>query len=94
MEHPDNNLLNPDRQDPDIADQECAEFQSLMAERIGAGDDLYAYDHMKSCPRCPALLQNLEYMAESIRLALQEPVLEPDDDLWRKIEDKIKLGEA
>ena len=87
-------LQAPELQAEDPIDQECAEFQSRMADRIGAGEDLYAFNHMKTCPRCPALLKNLEYMAESIRIALQEPVLEPGDDLWDKIETKIKLGEA
>jgi len=93
-EQPVNNLHHPELLAQDPVDQECVEFQSRMAERIGAGDDLYAYDHMKTCPRCPALLENLEYMAETIRIALQEPVLEPGDDLWHRIENKIKQGEA
>jgi len=80
----------------DLDDQECAQFQSLMAERIGAGEDLQAYDHMNTCQRCPALLRDLAYMAESIRIAMLEdgPDLVPDDHVWRNIEDKIRKGEA
>ncbi len=81
-------------QDPQ--DQECVEFQSLMAERIGAGEDLSTYDHMKTCQRCPALLRDLEYMAESIRTAFkdQEPELDPGDSVWDNIVAKINKGEA
>jgi hypothetical protein len=81
-------------QDPQ--DQECVEFQSLMAERIGAGEDLSNYDHMKTCQRCPALLRDLEYMAESIRTAFQdqEPELDPGDSVWDNIVAKINKGEA
>lgn len=82
--------------DQDLSDQECAEFQSRMAERIGAGEDLYAYDHMATCPRCPALLRDLEYMAESIRTAFQdqEPDLEPGDKVWDNILAKLNENEA
>jgi len=81
--------------DQDLFDEECVEFQSKMAERIGAGENLQTYDHMKTCPRCPALLRDLEYMAASIKFALQtDPDPEPDDLVWRNIEDKIKRGEA
>jgi len=78
----------------DLQDQECAQFQSLMAERIGASEDLQTYEHMKTCPRCPALLRDLEYMVETIKIAMQEPVVDPADDVWRHIEEKIKRGEA
>jgi hypothetical protein len=86
----------PELHAQDPQDQECAEFQSLMAERIGAGEDLSTYDHMKTCQRCPALLRDLEYMAESIRTAFQdqEPELDPGDSVWDNIVAKINKGEA
>jgi hypothetical protein len=74
-------------------DQECAEFQALMAERIGVGDDLQTYPHMLTCERCRSLVRDLEYIAEAARqlIPIEE---EPHEDLWNKIQLAIESGEA
>ena len=73
-------------------DQECAQFQALMADRIGAGEDLKTYSHMLTCERCRALVGDLEAIAAAARLLM--PVeIDPRDDLWIKIKDAIDNNE-
>jgi hypothetical protein len=77
----------------EMLDDDCAEFQALMPERIGAGEDLQSYEHMLTCERCRALVRDLEYIAEAARQLI--PVeQEPPDDLWANIQSAIERGEA
>ncbi len=69
-------------------EQACAAFQQSMAARIAAGDDFQTDAHLRECPRCKALLEELETIAQAARMLL--PVEEePDDNLWQKIEQAI-----
>ena len=82
--------------DQEILDDACANFQALLAERIGAGEDLQSYDHMSTCERCRALVRDLETIARVARelMGVEE---EPPKDLWFDIENAIKRdvsGEA
>jgi hypothetical protein len=74
-------------------DQECAEFQARMAERIAAGEDLASYPHMQTCERCRGLVSDLEHIAQVARL-LMPTEEEPQTDLWAKIQLAIERGEA
>jgi hypothetical protein len=76
------------------SDQECAEFQALMSERIGAGEDLHAYPHMQSCDRCRALISDLEYMAKAIRDMIKPVEQDPTDDLWTKISRQLEREDS
>ena len=85
--------LPGDQTEAEIADRECVEFQSLMPERIGAGEDLQTYPHMLTCERCRSLVRDLELIAEAAgRLMHIEE--EPGDELWVKIQMAIESGEA
>jgi hypothetical protein len=77
----------------EVEDRECAEFQELMPERIGAGEDLQGYPHMQTCERCRALVRDLEYIAEAARrlIPIEE---EPREDLWAQIQIAIERGDA
>ncbi len=67
---------------------ECAEFQSHMAERIGAGENLLDDPHLTDCERCQRLVEELAAIAQAARLLL--PVEEePHEDLWEKIQRAI-----
>ena len=68
----------------------CAEFQAQLADRIGAGENVSAHPHIRSCALCRALLTDLETIAEAARQLL--PAVEPPDHLWKHIELAI-LGE-
>ncbi|HEY9125617.1 MAG TPA: hypothetical protein VIM62_00740 [Acidobacteriaceae bacterium] len=77
----------------EVEDQECAEFQALMPERIGAGEDLQFYPHMLTCERCRALVRDLEYIAAAAKqlIPIEE---EPREDLWAQIQLAIERGDA
>lgn len=69
-------------------DFDCAAFQQGMATRIAAGDDFDQDPHLRQCPRCQALLAELETIAQAARMLLPTEE-EPDDMLWQKIEKAI-----
>jgi len=72
------------------SDQECAEFQAGMAERVSSGQDLQDHPHLLTCSRCSALVSDLEAIANAAKLLM--PIdAEPGDDLWSKIESKLAL---
>jgi hypothetical protein len=60
----------------------CEEFQARMPELLG--DDIREHEHLKTCARCAALLDELEYIA-GIASDLLLPVYEPGESVWRKI---------
>jgi len=60
----------------------CEEFQSQMPELLG--DDIREHEHLKTCARCKALLEELEYIA-GIAGDLLLPVYEPGESVWKNI---------
>jgi hypothetical protein len=60
----------------------CEEFQSQMPELLGDGKR--DHQHLKTCVRCQALLEELEYIA-GIAGDLLLPLHEPGDSVWKKI---------
>lgn len=70
----------------------CEEFQAQLADLISSGQDLSQHPHLKHCPRCRALLADLETIAEAARQLL--PVEPPEDDLWERIESAIQKEES
>jgi hypothetical protein len=66
----------------------CAEFQARLPELIGAGENLSAHPHLKSCKLCHALLADLETIADAARQLF--PSAEPRDEVWEQIESAIK----
>ena len=76
----------------DFNRQDCADFQSRLAELIGAGKDLSQDPHIVSCELCRALLADLTTIAEAARQLF--PVVEPPDEVWQHIESAIKDEES
>jgi hypothetical protein len=72
--------------DPDK--MSCQEFQDLLPELIGTGEDIKLHPHIQSCELCRALLADLETIAEAARQLF--PTVEPPDELWSHIELAIK----
>lgn len=88
MKTPEDTRLPEDQESAPAKEQACAAFQQSMAARIAAGDDFQSDAHLKDCPRCKALLTELETIAQAARMLL--PVEEePSDKLWQKIEQAI-----
>ena len=90
-------MTAPEKQNPSqprefasthAADLDCAAFQQGMAARMAAGDDFDQDPHLRQCPRCQALLAELETIAQAARMLLPTEE-EPDDMLWQKIEKAI-----
>jgi len=66
----------------------CEEFQAQMPELIGGS--IHDHEHLKTCARCQALLEELEYIAR-IAGDLMQPVYEPGDEVWKRITDSLEL---
>jgi anti-sigma factor RsiW len=71
---------------------ECARFQAQLAELVGSGQNLSLHPHLATCPRCRALLRDLETIAEAARQLMAS--IDPPEDLWQNIESAIRQEEA
>lgn len=60
----------------------CEEFQAQMPDLVGS--DIRDHEHLKTCVRCAALLDELQYIAQ-IASDLLLPVYEPGESVWRNI---------
>jgi hypothetical protein len=65
----------------------CEEFQKQMPELLG--EDIREHEHLKTCARCAALLEELEYIAR-IASDLLLPVYEPRETVWQKIHASLR----
>jgi hypothetical protein len=72
----------------DAGKMSCTEFQAQLPELIGTGEDASAHPHVMTCDDCRKFLTDLETIAEAARQLF--PSVEPSDELWKKIESKIK----
>lgn len=70
----------------------CQEFQALLPELIGTGQDISRHPHIQSCELCRALLADLEAIAQAARDLF--PIEEPPDELWSKLDSAIKQEES
>jgi hypothetical protein len=68
----------------------CEEFQSRMPDMLGE-DEIRNHEHLETCARCRALLEELEYIA-SIASDLLLPVYEPGDHVLDNIRASLKPG--
>jgi hypothetical protein len=66
----------------------CEEFQNLLPQLIGTGEDINLHPHIETCELCRAFLSDLEAIAEAARQLF--PAVEPPDDLWSSIESAIQ----
>ena len=67
--------------------QECAEFQSHLADLLGEGQDLSVQPHVKSCENCASLVHDLQYIAQQAKLLL--PLHDPSPEVWSRIESSL-----
>lgn len=66
----------------------CAEFQKVLPEIIGQGEDVMNHPHLKSCHNCNDLVKDLLYIAEQAKLLL--PMRDPGPRVWNNIEDSLR----
>jgi len=72
----------------DTEEMSCEEFQSLLPDLIGSGEDPANHPHLINCDLCRTLLSDLETIAEAARQLL--PPEEPPDRIWKQIESAIR----
>jgi hypothetical protein len=70
------------------------EFENILPELFANGDGKVSRDprlqkFLKKNPDCAALVKDLETIAETAR-SLFEPVEDPSDDVWKKIQSKLQ----
>jgi hypothetical protein len=66
----------------------CADVQRVLPEIIDAGGDLELEAHLKSCPACSELVNELEWIAaESRELAGTQ---DPPDRVWVRISNQLR----
>jgi ribosomal protein S15P/S13E len=66
----------------------CADVQRVLPEIIDAGGDLEFEAHLKSCPACSELVNELEWIAaESRELAGNQ---DPPDRVWVRISNQLR----
>ena len=65
----------------------CEEFQAMLPDLISSGERISDHPHLRSCELCPALLADLEAIAQAARQLF--PVVEPPDAVWKHIESVI-----
>jgi len=66
----------------------CADVQRVLPEVIDAGGDLEFEAHLKSCPACAELVNELEWIAaESRELAADQ---EPPERVWVRISNQLR----
>ncbi|MGA9206577.1 MAG: anti-sigma factor [Terriglobales bacterium] len=61
----------------------CAEFQRLLPNIIENGGNAEEEAHLRSCPMCSDLVQDLRYIAEAAKLLL--PMQDPSPRVWSGI---------
>jgi hypothetical protein len=58
----------------------CAEFQKILPYIMETGGNAEEEAHLKSCPVCSDLVQDLKYIAEAAKLLL--PMHDPNPRVW------------
>jgi hypothetical protein len=66
----------------------CAEFQRVLPEIIDAGGNEEQENHLKSCPVCSDLVQDLRYIAEQAKLLV--PMEDPSPQVWDGIQNALE----
>jgi len=66
----------------------CAEFQRVLPEIIDAGGNEEQESHLKSCPVCSDLVQDLRYIAEQAKLLV--PMEDPNPRVWDGINNALE----
>jgi hypothetical protein len=66
----------------------CQQFQEILPFIIESGGSEEDEAHLKTCPSCAALVQDLRYIAEQAKLLL--PMHDPNPRVWNNIEQSLQ----
>jgi hypothetical protein len=66
----------------------CAEFQKVLPYIIETGGNAEEEQHLRECPVCSDLVQDLKYIAEQAKLLV--PMEEPPPEVWDGIKGSLE----
>jgi hypothetical protein len=66
----------------------CQQFQEVLPYIIESGGKAEEDAHLRSCPSCAALVEDLRYIAEQAKLLL--PMHDPNPRVWTNIERSLQ----
>jgi len=66
----------------------CQQFQEVLPYIIESGGKPDQEEHLRTCPACSALVEDLRYIAECAKLLL--PMNDPSPKVWSKIESSLQ----
>jgi hypothetical protein len=75
-----------------MKDMDCAKFQKTLPDYIENGGGAEEDEHIKSCPVCMDLVQDLKYIADAAKLLM--PMDEPSPRVWAGIEKSLKQEDS
>lgn len=83
---------------PNFDTMTVAEFEQFLPELFAGGEGRISSDprfatFFEKNPDCAALVRDLETIAEHAR-SLIEPKYDPSDNVWSKIQDRLKEEET
>jgi hypothetical protein len=65
----------------------CKEFQEVLPYIIESGGNAEEEGHLRTCPACTELVQDLKYIATQVKLLL--PMHDPSPRVWTGIEQSL-----
>jgi hypothetical protein len=65
----------------------CQQFQEVLPFIIESGGNEEEEGHLRTCPACAELVQDLQYIAQQAKLML--PMHDPSPRVWAGIEDSL-----
>ncbi|HEX5434629.1 MAG TPA: hypothetical protein VFY05_10360, partial [Candidatus Angelobacter sp.] len=66
----------------------CQQFQEVLPYIIESGGNQKEEEHLRSCPACAELVQDLRYIADQAKLLL--PMHDPNPRVWNNIEQSLQ----
>lgn len=75
----------------DASKMTCEEFDALLPELIGTGEDINRHPHLQQCELHRAFVADLHAIAQAARQLF--PNEEPADELWNRLDEAIKKQE-
>jgi hypothetical protein len=71
----------------DEEEMNCQQFQEVLPYIIESGGNEEEEAHLRTCPACAELVQDLRYIAEQAKLLL--PMHDPNPRVWNNIEQSL-----
>src|SRR5215467_7674190 len=66
----------------------CQQFQEVLPYIIESGGNTEEEEHLRTCPACAALVEDLRYIATQAKLLL--PMHDPSPRVWTGIEQALR----